>query len=582
VASVCDRTGIERERAIVRCDGGFGHVPYVTFCKEHNLAFLTRLSHYGLFERDEIKKHLAQAVWCRVEDSKSGPLREAADLGEVTLLPAAKTRKADGTRFDPVKVRVVASRAHTDNDNGAGILIDGKLHELYGTALRPDGWPPEDVVSLYSARAGIENGINQAHQLCGLDRILSHHIPGQELLTTVGLFVYNLQTVLGTKIEGLPENISAQTERTQWQREQVDDTKAEEHEVSGDANNATANSPGNADAQLRGDGTEQAHTDDVPAADQAATPPTMKPHRVCVAGEEMRRTPATSEGLAVDAHQATNARAHGSDRDGRKATPQHGAVALAEAQLGEVLDELDWKRLLDRLGDGWKRPRGSPWLVCPEGHPLMPLRPERDHSRPRRRRLVLAASRSACGFCPHREPCAAPRMERLVRTGIPVDQADRIDSALRRLRQAKREDAALPRAGTPQEKKPQKAHNRSQRRLPGKGFTFPWQPPSGPSAQPPFMPQPPLFLAAEARRVAREELGRIELAVTVTTPLPKTAPRLVATSTSQRQCRRQNWIQRHRFNALPEEAQVDVRATVAKGGSWVAALYQPTPARRAA
>jgi hypothetical protein len=537
VASVCDRTGIERERAIVRSDGGFGHVPYVAFCEENNLAFLTRLSHYGLFERDEIKKHLAQALWCRVEDSTSGPLREAADLGEVTLLPAARTRKADGTPFDPVKVRVVASRAHTDNDNGAGILIDGKLYELYGTALRTDGWPPEDVVSLYSARADIENGINQAQQLCGLDRILSHHIPGQELLTTVGLFVYNLQTVLGTKIEGLPEDIAPQTERTQWQRNQACDMEAEKHAASDDANNAADNSPSNANAQMRDDGTEQARSDvqDVPAADQAAT------------------------------------------------TPQHGALALAEAQLGAVLDDLDWKKLLDRLGDGWTRPRGSPLLVCPQGHPLMPLRPERDHSKPRRRRLVLAASRSACGLCPHREPCAAPRMERLVRTDIPVDQADRIDSALRQLRQAKREYAALPRAGTHQEKKPQTAHNRSQGRLPGKGFTFPWQPPpSGPSAPPPLKMQSPLFLAAEARKAAREELGRIELAVTVTTPLSNTPPRLVAKSTSQRQCRRQTWIQRHRFNALPEEAQVDVRATVAKGGTWVAALYQPTPAERAA
>ena len=582
VASVCDRTGIERERAIVRCDGGFGHVPYVAFCEQHNLAFLTRLSHYGLFERDEIKKHLAQALWCRVEDSKSGPLREAADLGEVTLLPAARTRKADGAPFDPVKVRVVASRAHTDNDNGAGVLIDGKLHELYGTTLRPDGWPPEDVVSLYSARADIENGINQAQQLCGLDRILSHHIPGQELLTTVGLFVYNLQTVLGAKIEGLPEDIAAQTERTQWQREPVCDTKAEEHAVSHDANNATANSPSDANGPLRRDAIEQAHTDDVPAAGQAATPPTMKPNRPCAAGEVRRRTPATSEGLAVAPHQATNADAHGGDRDGRKATPQHGAVALAEAQLGQVLDELDWKRLIDRLGDGWTRSRGSPLLVCPEGHPLMPLQSERDRSRPRRRRLILAASRVACGRCPHREPCAAPRAVRLVRTGIPVDQADRIDSALRQLRQAKRENLALPREATPQEKTPKKAHNPSPGRLPGKGFTFPWQPPLKSSARPPLMPQPPLFLAAESRKAAREELARIQLEVTVTMPLPKAGPRLVATSTSQRQCRRRNWIQRHQFNALPEEAQVEVRATVAKGGSWVAALYQPTPATRAA
>ena len=164
----------------------------VALCEENDLAFVTRLSHYGLFERDEIEKHLSQTIWRRVQDSMSGPFREGADLGDVTLMPAPQTRKTDGTKFDPVRVRVVASRICTDNDNGAGILMGGQLHELFGTSLRPDGWPPEDVVSLYSGRADIENGINQAHQLCDLGRVLSHHIPGQERMTTVGLFVYNL------------------------------------------------------------------------------------------------------------------------------------------------------------------------------------------------------------------------------------------------------------------------------------------------------------------------------------------------------------------------------------------------------
>jgi hypothetical protein len=566
----------------VRCDGGFGHVPYVAFCEENNLAFLTRLSHYGLFEREEIKKHLAQALWCRVEDSKSGPLREAADLGEVTLLPAAQTRKEDGTQFDPVKVRVVASRAHTDNDNGAGILIDGKLHELYGTALRPDGWPPEDVVSLYSARADIENGINQAQQLCGVDRILSHHIAGQELLTTVGLFVYNLQTVLGTKIEGLPEEIPAQAERTQSPREQNCETRAEERPTSDDAN-AASNRP-SANAQLRQDATVKAYAEDLRAANQAVEPRAMEPHRSGAIPEETRRAPADPEGLVANPHQAANANDHGCDRDGPKATTQHGAVAEAEAQLGEILDDLDWRRLFDRLGDGWKRPLGAPFLVCPEGFKLRPVRPDHDPNRPHRRRLVLIASRSACGLCPHRASCASPRMERRVRTGIPVNQADRIDSAMRRLRQAKREDAVRPRVqpnNTSEQTNPHTVQKRTER-YPGKGFTFPWQPPSGPSARPPLMTQPPLFLAAEARKVAREEFGRIELAVTVVLPLLKTAPRLVAASTSQRQCRRQTWPQRHSYNALPRDARVEVRAAVAKGGSWVAALYLPNRTARAA
>jgi hypothetical protein len=577
VASVCDSTGIERERAILRCDGAFGSVPYVALCEEHDLAFVTRLSHYGLFERDEIEEHLAQATWRRAQDSMSGPLREAAELGEVTLIPAPKTRKADGTQFGPVKVRVVTSRTYTDNDNGAGILIGGKLYELFGTSLRPDGWPPEDVVSLYSGRADIENGINQAHQLCDLDRVLSHHIPGQELMTTVGLFVYNLQTVLGTKIEGMPGDIAAQTQRTRSPEEQPRNTTSEDPPTSCDAV-APSGRPRATSVQLGDEPSDASPSQSSLPEDEVVTPHAAEQHGAPGDRKETRRI---QDGLQRDATADREDMQHDTAPRSEQTRPPQCAVESATAELGKTLDELDWKRILNRLDDGWKRPSGKPFLVCPEGRPLSPLRPEHDHSRPLRRRLVLLASRSDCRPCPRYRACAEPRMERRIRTCITVEQANRIDRAIVQLRHAKKEDRARrctqksqdPKLRTtPEQKKPRHS----------KGYALPWQPLSEQSTQPRFELQTPLFLSAEARRVAREEFGRIEIEVSVTSPAPTPGPRLVAVSTSQRQCRRQSWQQRHRYNALSDEARVDVRANVTKRGAWVAALYQAAPTGRVA
>jgi len=210
VATLCERTGIDKARAVMRCDGAHGHVPYFHACQEAGLAFVVRLSHYGLFEREDTQRQLAGAVWRHVTDSTSGPRREAVDLGMVTLRPSKTTRNEDGSPYEEITVRVVASRAHTDNDSGAGVLIDGKLYELFGTTLCAENWPAEDVAALYLGRSDIENGINQAHDLCGLDRVFADHLPGQEFATAVGLMVYNLQTTLGPKIAGLPNEIPKQ------------------------------------------------------------------------------------------------------------------------------------------------------------------------------------------------------------------------------------------------------------------------------------------------------------------------------------------------------------------------------------
>jgi len=218
VVTACQRNDIPREQAIMRSDGAFGHVPYFDICIHKGIHLATRLSHYGLLKRPEILGHLVAAKWSDVDDSRSGPRRQAANLGMVKLVPGEGTLRADGEPFKPVTVRVVAIRTQTEKDRGAGVRIDGVWYELLGTTLPEQRWPPEDVASLYYARAGIENGINQAHDLCLMNRLLSAHLPGQELITNIALLVYNLQTILGTEIEGLPDEVQQQSKRSPHSR----------------------------------------------------------------------------------------------------------------------------------------------------------------------------------------------------------------------------------------------------------------------------------------------------------------------------------------------------------------------------
>jgi hypothetical protein len=45
-----------------------------------NIAFLTRSSSYQLLDAPEIRQALLRETWTRVSDSKTGPVRYAADL----------------------------------------------------------------------------------------------------------------------------------------------------------------------------------------------------------------------------------------------------------------------------------------------------------------------------------------------------------------------------------------------------------------------------------------------------------------------------------------------------------------------
>ena len=219
VVVACEHLGRPTSRALVRMDGEFGHVPGYTTCREHGLPFLTRLTRPKLYEDPEVLDRLRRATWYMVPDSGSGPQRGATDLGELTIKPGEETKRPDGTDYEPVRVRVVASRFPKTSKATRGRILDGWQVELFAVDLPADAWPAPDVVAAFFGRTGEENRFAQEDRELGLDRIISYHLPGQELAALVALSLWNLRVALGFSQDPLPAEPPVQPAR----QTQVDD-----------------------------------------------------------------------------------------------------------------------------------------------------------------------------------------------------------------------------------------------------------------------------------------------------------------------------------------------------------------------
>lgn len=205
VVQTCERLGQPRSRAMARMDGEYGSIPFFTACRERLLPFVTRLNRPKLFEDPAVLKRLRKGPWFQVPDSGSGPQRAAMDLGLLLVHPGGKTRRPDGSPYDPIRLRVVASAFPKTGSANHGRLLDGWQVELFAVDLPADAWPAPEAVALYFGREAEESRFGQEDRELGLDRILSYHLPGQELCTLVGLSLWNLRLARGFERERPPE-----------------------------------------------------------------------------------------------------------------------------------------------------------------------------------------------------------------------------------------------------------------------------------------------------------------------------------------------------------------------------------------
>lgn len=204
VVSTCERLKAPRDRVLMRMDGEYGNVPWFASCRAHGLPFLTRLNRPKLYEDPSVLERLRQATWYRVPSSGCQPVRAATDLGEMTIPPGKKTRRPDGGTYEPVTMRVVATLFPKNGEAKRGTVLDGWQVELFATDLPADRWPAPEVIATYFGRAAEENRFAQEDREVGLDRILSYHLPGQELANLVGLTLWNLRLARGFALEPPP------------------------------------------------------------------------------------------------------------------------------------------------------------------------------------------------------------------------------------------------------------------------------------------------------------------------------------------------------------------------------------------
>lgn len=211
VVRTCAAIGQSTDRALIRADGAAGNTPFIAACQSAQVSYVTRSAHYSLLRDPEIRAYLDAADWFAVEDSRSGPRRQAVDLGW-HILPSESSDEA-GQRLEQVRSRIVVSRFPANEARGSGWYDEGWHYEMFLTNLPADAMPPPELVTCYYQRTGIENRFRQEDRELGLDRIFSYHIPGQNLANLVGLFVWNLRICRGLELVGdLPE-IPAQLPR---------------------------------------------------------------------------------------------------------------------------------------------------------------------------------------------------------------------------------------------------------------------------------------------------------------------------------------------------------------------------------
>lgn len=195
-------------RILVRMDCEFSGVPYLDACIQSGTSFVTRLSRYSILERESVRERLRKATWTPVANS-AGQVRYAADLGWCRLDPADETLRTNGEAFAPATVRIVVTRTHRSGEAWRGIKDGDEQVEMFATDLDAGAWPAAAVVECYQQRSSLENRFAREDRAFGLDRIFSYHLPGQELVTVIGLFLWNLQIIEGFALQPVPTSAIA-------------------------------------------------------------------------------------------------------------------------------------------------------------------------------------------------------------------------------------------------------------------------------------------------------------------------------------------------------------------------------------
>ena len=549
VRQICKSIGHDPSRALLRVDGAAGNTPFMTACRRAGLRFLTRWSQYYVLDVPEIREHLNESLWYEVEDSGSGPERQAAELGWCTLPQPKGTKQDDGSPFPPVRARMVVSRYKSDTDHGVGRHIDGWKYEVFITNLGEGAWPATELVTTYYGRTAEENRFSQEDRELGLDRIFSYHIPGQNLANLFGLFVWNLRICRGMALLQ-PPPVSPQQ-------------RIRKAEIASEMVLLTSKSGPNERAP------EEIETSAVARAKPADLGPAPS-----VGREEIKSIEVASlETLAGTAAEATEIEpASVFDDEAKPAVEealaegdapidaQQPSPAEAKQMLDAALCALDWDYLLAHR-DGWLWDDDEARLLCPAGHPGK-LAGIRIYPNGNSGCLRYQQAPYHCRGCPKRNNCTeseSPEFRRETAIHAPVDSVAEIGRYLAQSRGANAQDRrrVTPKKGTEAE-----ATDRPSRRIKAEPHRWVdrWQAPTGNNKAGTFALDAAILQPAVLRHAFSALCRDIEAHVDVRSAPPKAPMHIAfATTAAQRQRRRLTWKQRNARNSLEAQDRVQVR-----------------------
>jgi hypothetical protein len=201
-ALTLDCIGAGRSDGVMVSDGEFGSIPHLHECDAMGIRYLSRCSRYEVLRDPLVVARLVEGAWFRVDDSGSGPTRYACDIGVVEAHAGKMTRADDGTPYDPVQCRLVASAYRSDPAaSGAGIQVGDFRVELYwALGMEPEAFAANDVVTLFYGRCGQEVAFASHKCRLGLHRVFSRQLPGQLMAMICGAFVWNLRIAAAVEI----------------------------------------------------------------------------------------------------------------------------------------------------------------------------------------------------------------------------------------------------------------------------------------------------------------------------------------------------------------------------------------------
>ena len=473
---------------VVRADGEFGSVGAMRTCIKAGVGVLTRLRRPTLVDREDVAAALASAQWYDVPSDGSGPRRQAADLGLFTLYPDAD---AEGADEGPVEVRVVASRFPRSSPPDHGVLRNGFQIELFATTLDYEGWPPAAVVALYFGRGAMENRFAQEDREIGIDRTFSYNPAGQEWMSGIGLFLWNVLIGRGVAAEPLPAEVPAQVRRT----------------------------------------------DEAPVAPVAPASEPLAP--LCV---EVTAPSVADEALSAsepDSEPAPETAVHADPP-----TPCVNEEATLRSELWAIA-----RRVFDARPppDGWKLDDERAELRCPNGKRLFVCAAESERvpasaGRTRTKHQILVRTEiGVCNGCPFRAECTSserPGTYKQLKRSIPEHDVLRARELLLSLKTFSRK-AQVRRA----------LQRRHAARPPAAPAPVPLRPlrvaPPEVSVGP-YVPAAPLFLPAASRHSVRRALDTVTVEVTVVPGIRtrRTTHPLLAASQEARRHQRLSWSDR--------------------------------------